>query len=416
MTITVEEIAKCVRSRELSASAVVQQAFNRIERCDPVIRGWVCTDPRALEFARSSIPKGALAGVPFGVKDLIDVEGLPSALGLSATEYVPYTAMDSAAAVLRLEAAGAIGIGKTTTSALGLDRPAPTRNPLDLARSPGASSSGSAAVVAAGMVPMTVGSQALGSVIRPASYCGLWAFVPSHGVVPSHGMLVLSNTLDRIGIFTSSVHGLVLAGRVLLLSEESSGKSDAAPSLRVGLIENPDLASCAPEPTTCLRRLLRESAIIVQPLPMRINLAGALAATRSIIAFELHEAAATGRAPLATLSRTILRRLAPPPPTLQSYLDALAFRRHLAAAWERITTHVDAVLLPSAAAEAPLGVLDNQDSTPAVIGSLLGLPTVNVPLFRSSNGLPIGGQLLGKKGADLTILLLAKRFARNIAC
>jgi Asp-tRNA(Asn)/Glu-tRNA(Gln) amidotransferase A subunit family amidase len=341
---------------------------------------------------------------------------LPTALGLSATEFPSSTAKRSATAVQRLEAQGAIALGKTVTSALAFDRPGPTRNPRDLSRSPGASSSGSAAAVAAGMVPLALGSQAVGSIVRPASYCGVWAYVPSHGALPADGSLVLSETLDRIGIFASSAEGLALAGRHLIGVEDSeAGRRVPNRGPRVGVIANGSLASRAPEPSRLLDVLLAEHPDLLLPLPTDIDFSAVLDATRTIAAFEFHLNLEKGRHPLASLDRALVASHAPARPAEQAYRTALAFRGRLANAWGRLTAECDAVLLPSSVADAPVGLLDDQDPAPAALGSLLGLPAVNIPLFTSAGGLPLGCQLLGKQGADMDTLQLAIRLAGDSA-
>ncbi|MGE0210690.1 MAG: amidase family protein [Parvibaculaceae bacterium] len=406
-----EEIAAAVRAKQKYPQAAVEEAAERVRSGDDGLRAWVCLDPLA---ARKALDTGRgderLAGVPFGVKDLIDVAGLPSALGLSEDEYKPAAALRNAAAVQRLEAEGAVALGKTVTSALAFDRPGPTRNPLALERTPGASSSGSAAAVAAGMVPLALGSQAVGSVIRPASYCGVWAFVPSRGSVPSEGSLVLSQTLDRIGVLASSPSGLRLAAQVLC-SEADEPARDG----RIAVLAGGELAQRAAEPSACLARLARTSSDTLRPLELDIDWSAVLEATRIIAAFEFHAKLDEKRPPIASLDMRLIAALAPARPDEQAYRGALQFGERLTQAWDRAVADFDAVLLPSAADEAPAGPLDDQDPAPAALGSLLGLPAVNVPIFTSRSGLPLGCQLLGRRKADLTAVALAARLASGIA-
>ena len=410
---SIEECAEAVRSGRKDAFSSVREALERVTARESNVRAWVHLDQQGdRRAAMLAIAMGRLAGVPFGVKDLIDVAGMPTALGLTAGEYQAAPAARSAIAVQRLEAEGAVAIGKTVTTALALDRPGPTRNPLDPSRSPGASSSGSAAAVAAGMVPLALGSQAVGSVIRPASYCGVWAFVPSHGAVPGEGSLILSPTLDRIGIFASTPAGLRLAGLALLGRDEQAGDAQLGKKCRIAVLMNEGLASRAPEPSRHLHSLLRDHSDRLFELRTEIDFTAVLDATRVIAAYELNRSFRM-REPfhLAALNRALVTSLTPAEPAENAYRAALSYRDGLIEAWERLAGGFDAVLLPSAAAEAPSGTLDDQDGAPAALGSLLGLPAISMPLFLSVGGLPLGCQLLAARDADDTALAIAGELA-----
>lgn len=413
----VEEIAEAVRSGRATAQSAVRDALERVAAREGDVRAWVHLDLLAdRKAAVLSSGQGLLAGVPFGVKDLIDVAGMPTALGLSAGEYQPPAATRTATAVARLEAQSAVAIGKTVTTALALDRPGATRNPLDLSRSPGASSSGSAAAVAAGMVPLALGSQAVGSVIRPASYCGVWAFVPSHGAVPDDGSLILSPTLDRIGIFTSTPLGLLLAGLAILGPDAGPAvDADKRTGQRIAVVANEGLASRAPEPSRLLECRLRDHATLLAPLQTEIDFSAVLHATRTIAAYELHRGLRRRQFPITSLDNALVASLMPAEPSEDAYRTALSFRDRLAEAWVRLTAGFGAVLLPSAAAEAPPGSLDDQDPAPAALGSLLGLPAVNIPLFTSPCGMPLGCQLLARRNADVAALQIAGRLAEALS-
>lgn len=391
----------------------MREALERITAGEGEVRAWVYVDFEAdRRAAMLASGQGRLAGVPFGVKDLIDVAGMPTAFGLSAGEYQPVPAARSAVAVERLEAQGAVAIGKTVTTALALDRPGPTRNPLDLSRSPGASSSGSAAAVAAGMVPLALGSQAVGSVMRPASYCGVWAFLPSHRAVSAEGSLVLSPTLDRIGLFASTPTRLRIAGLALLGRDEQAGDAQLGKDRRIAVLINESLASRAPEPSRHLHGLLRDHADWLLELRTEIDFSAVLDATRVIAAYELNRSFRM-REPfsIAALNRALVTSLTPAEPAENAYRAALSYRVGLIKAWERLAGGFDAILLPSAAAIAPPGALDDQDAAPAALGSLLGLPAISIPLFLSAGGLPLGCQLLAARDADVAALAIAGELA-----
>jgi Asp-tRNA(Asn)/Glu-tRNA(Gln) amidotransferase A subunit family amidase len=206
------EIAAAVRGRSATAEQTVRAALTRVEANEPRVEAWEHLDARlALEAARRLDQNGAsgpLAGVPVGVKDIIDTADQPTANG-TVTD-AGRRPRDDATAVARLRRAGAVILGKTVTTELACGASNKTRNPLDLSRTPGGSSSGSAAAIAAGMVPLALGSQTAGSVIRPGAFCGVWAMKPSYGLIPRTGMLTLSHTLDHVGFFGRSAQDLAL--------------------------------------------------------------------------------------------------------------------------------------------------------------------------------------------------------------
>ncbi|MBT4427111.1 MAG: amidase, partial [Rhodospirillaceae bacterium] len=210
------EIAAGVRAGETTALAETEAALSRIDAREDV-RAWRWrNDDVARDAARAvdlAAEKGPLAGAGVGLKDIIDTAGLPTENGV-ATDKGRQPETD-ATAVTRLKAAGAVIIGKTKTTECAFITPTDTCNPYDSERTPGGSSSGSGAAVGGGMVPLALGSQTVGSVLRPASFCGAWAMKPSWGLIPRSGMLQLSHTLDHIGVYGRSAEDLALIVDVL---------------------------------------------------------------------------------------------------------------------------------------------------------------------------------------------------------
>ena len=210
------EAARRIRDGALSAAELTRACLTRCSRLEPRIEAWEHLDAgRAMERAeeldaalRAGKPPGPLHGIPLGIKDIIDVAGMPTTMGSSI--YAGNIAGESAPVARKLEQAGAVILGKTVTTEFAYFTPGKTRNPWNPAHTPGGSSSGSAAAVAAGMVPLALGSQTTGSTIRPASFCGVYGFKPTHGLIARHGMFQLSRTLDHVGLFARTLDDVAL--------------------------------------------------------------------------------------------------------------------------------------------------------------------------------------------------------------
>src|SRR5436309_9032427 len=230
-------LARLIDGGELTAEAVVRSCLERIRERDPVVRAWAHLDPeQALAAARAcdrSGKRGVLRGVPFGVKDIFDTADMPS--GYGSPIYAGCRPSFTASAVALPRAAGAILMGKTVTTEFANRHPGPTGNPQNLAHTPGGSSSGSAAAVADFMVPLALGTQTGGSVIRPAAYCGAYAIKPSFGAINRAGTKFLAESLDTIGIFARCAGDLALAMEVLTgrIPCSAGGKP------RIGLFRTP---------------------------------------------------------------------------------------------------------------------------------------------------------------------------------
>ncbi|MBV8791983.1 MAG: amidase, partial [Pseudolabrys sp.] len=220
--LTAGEAATAIACGELSAEQYVAACLERIAAFEPQVQAFVHLDPqhalgqaRALDHYRAGGGRlGPLHGVPVAVKDIFDTADYPTEYG--SPIFAGRRPASDCTVVAKLRAAGAIIVGKTVTTEFAYFHPGKTRNPRDLNRTPGGSSSGSAAAVAAGLVPLAIGSQTNGSVIRPASFCGVFAIKPSHGLVSRAGVLTLSHALDHVGAFSRSVDDLALAMDVVV--------------------------------------------------------------------------------------------------------------------------------------------------------------------------------------------------------
>src|SRR6267142_5094391 len=229
--------AELIRAGRVTSVELVQACLGRIRETEPQVEAWIYLDPEyalaqakgADEWRLSGRPTGRLHGVPVGLKDIIDTADMPTENG--SVLHAGRTPSRDAAVVERLRAAGAVIMGKTVTTEFATRTAGKTRNPHNPEHTPGGSSSGSAAAVAAGMVPLSLGSQTGGSTIRPAAFCGVYGFKPTHGLIPRHGMFMISRTLDHVGLFARTIEDIALGLEQVAGYDE--GDPDSRPRPRV---------------------------------------------------------------------------------------------------------------------------------------------------------------------------------------
>jgi Asp-tRNA(Asn)/Glu-tRNA(Gln) amidotransferase A subunit family amidase len=371
---------------------------------------------------------GPLHGVPVGIKDIFDTGDMPTELGSAL--WSGRTPVGDAAAVARLRAAGAVIMGKTVTTEYAYYQPGKTRNPHDPERTPGGSSSGSAAAVAAAMVPGAIGSQTNGSVIRPAAFCGVVGFKPTHGLIPRSGALMLSRTLDHVGLFARSVED------VALLAETLAGFDEEDPDTRP-VARPPFAAVAASEPPLPPRFAFVRSPAWKHAEPMTgeafAELVQALGEQASEVelgpAFEdaidwhrtimevemahnLRRDYEKGRDKLSGQLRQLIERGRAHKAV--DYTGAVAGIDPLNEALAAVFDEFDAILTPAAPGEAPHGLASTGNPAFCTIWTYLGVPAVTVPLLRSEAGLPLGVQLVGRRGNDARLLLTASWLVKTL--
>jgi Asp-tRNA(Asn)/Glu-tRNA(Gln) amidotransferase A subunit family amidase len=235
------DAARAIREGSISAEQLTEACLARVREADRAIEAWAYLDPEhALKQARArdqdrreGRPAGPLHGVPVGIKDIFDTEDMPTEDG--SVLHAGRMPDHDATAVAMLRAAGAVILGKTVTTEFATYTPGKTHNPHDPKHTPGGSSSGSAAAVAAGMVPLALGSQTNGSVIRPASFCGVYGFKPTHGLIPRGGVLKLSRTLDHVGMFARTLEDIALVAEQLVGHDPRD--PDTRPRARVPFVD-----------------------------------------------------------------------------------------------------------------------------------------------------------------------------------
>ena len=407
-------IARRIAEGSLSAEAVVRSCLERIAAREPVVRAWahLAGEP-ALAAARAfdrSGKKALLGGVPFGLKDIFDTADMPTGYGSPI-----YTgcrpAADAAAAALP-RAAGAILIGKTVTTEFANRHPGPTTNPHDPAFSPGGSSSGSAAAVADLMVPLAVGTQTGGSVIRPAAYCGVVGYKPSYGHFPIAGMRINTECLDTVGIMARSVADIALFRAAMAAIPYAPPAMPERPP-RLGVCRGPHWDEAAPEGREALeaaaRRLAAAGAALVDTeLPpacaeadrMQHDLGGFEARRNHMPELYRHE-------PLLS------RRLREEKIAHGAELPLEAFHAALRdAETARLAAHdwaagFDAILTLPAAGQAPRGLGDTGSAMFNAVWTLLYMPCLTLPFGQGPDGLPLGVQLVGRRHADARLIEVA---------
>ncbi len=422
------EAAGMILSGEISSEELVRACIGRIEEREPTVRAWQFFDPElALEQARNcdeAEEKGPLCGVPVAVKDHTDTADMPTGYGSSI--YGGYRPKTDANSVAGLRAAGAVVAGKSKLTELALYHPADTTNPRDPTRTPGGSSSGSAAAVADFMVPVATGTQTVGSIIRPASYCGVFGFKPTFGSIPRGGILPLAASLDTVGLFARNVEDLALFASVLSESDPRLA------STRVAQPTNLDLGSFAKTqaPRIAFVRTAQWPALDadtrgrLERLAKRLGDHGArvdeielpekfgelVEVQNTILEVELarslsYEFENHPRSLSETLYDILERGRSI---GLNSYLAA----QKLAAEcrWEAcdLFEEHDALLAPSVLGEAPVGLESTGDPLFCRTWTLLGLPCVSFPGMLGPNGLPLGAQIIGPRYRDDRALNVAR--------
>jgi len=434
--LTASEAARLVRRRKVTSVEIVEALLARIERIDPALRAFVTVDAdgaraaaKAADAALQAGQKtGALHGVPFAAKDIYDAAGLPTTAGYPPL--VNNVAPADAFTVARMKAAGAVLIGKTVTTQFAAGDPSPTRNPWRADRTPGGSSSGSGAAVAARLVPVALGTQTGGSILRPAAYNGVVGLKPTYGRVSRRGIVPLAWTLDHAGPLVRSVEDAalvlgVLAGHDPLdprsLQEGPFRPGAARPVLRqprLGLLTDFVDRAQADVRAHVLDAVarLREAGATVTEIRLRSSFDLYLAAHRLTMQAEAATVHAAWIARERELYSPRIRGEAMVGALLPgwAYLQAQRARRRLAAETGALAADVDAFVLPTASNLAP-GPETTGDPSFQAPWSLLGWPSISLPSGVSADGLPFAVQLVARRLDEVTLLRAARRVEEVLA-
>jgi Asp-tRNA(Asn)/Glu-tRNA(Gln) amidotransferase A subunit family amidase len=380
----------------------VREAIVRSAVAEPALQAWA-------HLARADTldapHAGPLYGWPLGVKDVLDVAGMPTRCGSPVSS--AHDRRFDAACVAQLRAAGAVPIGKTVTTEYAHVTPGPTRNPVNLLHTPGGSSSGSAAAVAAGLVPIALGTQTGGSMIRPAAFCGVVGFKPTIDMVSRQGMRVMCESLDTIGWYGESIHHVQAVGSILLPRVESTDRPLS--ELKIAFLDGnpghvPDAAAADALARAC-RHMKAQGVDIVSAGPFA-PATELLAAYDSLMHFEFARSlqpvvdASGGR-----LSDRLMAAVARGRQIEGSaYLQARAIQAHQRLCWDQSFGSADLVLTSSALGSAPEGLGHTGDSAFNKGWSVLGWPCIHLPTTHAPNGLPLGVLLVARPFADAELL------------
>lgn len=411
--LTASELAPRLARRELSAEALVRACLERIEAREADVRAWVCTGfEAALEHARTldrGAVRGLLHGLPLGVKDIFDTFDFPTECGTRI--HAGRQPDADAACVAAARDAGAVILGKTVTTELANFNPGKTRNPHRLTHTPGGSSSGSAAAVADRMVPLALGSQTAGSIVRPAGYCGVVGYKPSLGRIVRAGVKSLSETLDTLGCLTRSVPDAALC-IAALTGDERLRDLDTHHVPRFGLCRTHEWdkadADTRAAMETAFRGLTAAGARVEEAMPPA-DFAQLAAVQARIMSFEMARNLADERLRHGGLLSPVLARVLADGMKIKPWDHEADLAVALAARARVMEFFGDCEVLvaPSTTGEAPSGHAHTGDPVFGRVWTLLGLPCVHVPFTRGASGLPVGLQVVGRPGADLQALSAA---------
>ena len=414
--LTATEAVRLMRSDRLKPTDLLEACLARITEREPDVHAFAFLDPE--QARRASLRPGPLHGIPLGVKDVFDTADMPTEYGSSI--WKGWRPRADAAAVTWAEQAGAVVIGKTVTAEFAIRTPGPTVHPQTLRHTPGGSSSGSAAGVADWFFPIAYGTQAMGSLIKPAAYCGVVGYKPSFGVINRNGTKLVSDTLDTIGViarsvadcalFVNSVSGLSLG--------DPDQKLDHTP--RIGICRSPSWDKAQPEThrlleevaltlaragaTVVARELPREFDDFHQAFPVVLNREAAQG-----LGWELTHAREQISLPLrAQLETGLSVRQA-------DYSEALITLARLRRIFPTTIEDLDILVTPAATGEAPEGIASSGDSSFNSLWTALHVPAITVPAGQGPNGLPLGIQIVARRGEDRKALALAQWVAAALA-
>ena len=412
--LSASEAAAQIAAKKITSEALVSDCLARIEARNPQLHAWAFVDRElALKQARArdrEPSRGVLHGVPIGVKDVLDTRDMPTEYGSSI--YHGHRPVADTACVALLRLAGAVILGKTATTEFATPVPIGVRNPHDLERSPGVSSSGSACAVADFHVPAALGTQTGGSVIRPSTYCGLYGYKASLAGLDRGGIRQLRPTLDTLGYMTRSIDDIAIIRRALAAARPASSP---ARQPKLGVCRTPQWAAAQPEIVQAFEASAKRLGAVADLVPVELPplFDGILESFRVIATVE-------GYAALREEMEEHLDRM-------NHWLKETAamMSRIEEPAYEKAQTHaiacrnallgilggLDGIITPAAAGEAPRNLTDVEDSSFNSLWTLMHGPCLTIPAFTGPNGMPVGLQLVGAIGSDDATIALGRWIA-----
>jgi Asp-tRNA(Asn)/Glu-tRNA(Gln) amidotransferase A subunit family amidase len=414
------EAARAIRSGTLDSQTLVQVCLDRIAEREPDVMAWAHLDPEAaLAQARvrdGQAPTGLLHGVPMGVKDVIDVQGLPT--GCGSPIHAGAIARVDAACVALARAAGAVILGKTHTAEFANTAPPPTRNPIAVGHTPGGSSSGSAAAVADAMVPLALGTQTVGSTIRPAAFCGIVGYKPSFGLINRAGLKFSAESFDTIGLMGRSVADVALLGQALAGIEPGSARD--VRGLRIGLCLGAFREAASRAARTRLevvaQRLSDAGAIVSEFEPAwadeRLREAHQTVMLHELARASLWEFAHHRECLSERFRINVEKGLAI---SIEAWQRSSQVIRRCRQEMAAVAATLDGVLTFAAPGEAPEGLASTGDSVFNRIWTALAVPCLSLPAGSGEMGLPLAVQWVGFEGQDAETLATAAAIEAALA-
>jgi Asp-tRNA(Asn)/Glu-tRNA(Gln) amidotransferase A subunit family amidase len=413
-TLSATEAARRIARREITCEQLIRDYLERIAERDREVQAWQYIDPEAALAQARVLDRGPLRGplhgIPLGVKDVFETYDMPTEHGTPI--YTGNRTTNDAATVAVARHGGMVILGKTVSTELAASAPSKTRNPRNLAHTPGGSSAGSAAAVADNMVAIALGTQTVGSTIRPASFCGVVGYKPTFNLLSRAGVKVEGDSLDTIGLFARAVPDVALYAGVQTNDARMINLAQAGPGLRIGTCKTHQWDRVQPEMAAAMERGAKDLAAAgarVSEVTLPKPFATLLDAHMSVYLFEMWRAFADEYLRAADKLTPLLRgkweegsRI-----TNETYQKALAHARACRAALPEIFGELDVLLVPSARGEAPKGFETTGDPVMNQIWSILYAPAVTVPVAKGPNGLPVGLQVIGRIGEDARALSAA---------
>ncbi|MFL2885030.1 MAG: amidase [Candidatus Pelagibacter sp.] len=428
-SLSLEELAKKIKDAEFTSVEVCEKYIERINKFEKDVKAWAHFDKKVLlekateadDHRRSGKPVGLLHGVPIAVKDIIGTVDMPTECGTVIRKGKSYS--QNAEIIDLLHASGAIVMGKTATSELAYLGPPATTNPHDKNRTPGGSSSGSAASVASFMAPASIGSQTGGSVIRPASYCGVVGYKPSYGLISRNGVLRTSYSLDQIGMFGRKVEDVAMLAKVLIKKD----KYDAATihysteniltETKKGPIFEPKFIFYKTDHWKIIDKKSRESfEYFIKSFKKNIEIFDTPSYFKDIHKYHqiIHETDLANN--FSVYFKKFKKKLSKYMQdaisngnkyTAKEYAEAIDFMKRSYESYEEVFEDYHGVLSPSSPGVAPKGLKSTGTAEFNKVWSYLGTPCISLPLLEGENNLPLGVQLIGNKYDDHRFLGVA---------
>ncbi len=413
--LTATEIVQAISAGKTTCEAVTRACLDHIADREPQVEAWIYLDPElSLRQARAADKRGSpglLQGVPVGMKDIIDTCDMPTEYGTSI--HKGHRPRIDAAVVAHTRRAGGVIMGKTVTTEFANFTPGKTRNPYDPQRTPGGSSSGSAAAVGANMVPLAVGTQTTASTIRPAAFCGCVGYRPTWGDIRCQGVMEAAGSVDTVGIIARSVEDVALY-RDVLTGMPFQPLAEVVSAPRIGFARTHIWEQCEPQTREflekCALRLAKAGAKVTD-VSLPVEFERIEDAHRWITSFEFARCRAWE---IDNHWNEISERLRNNrindglTCTMEKYVEARAFTERCRLKMDDLFADYDVMLTPAVAGEAPLGLGATGNASFCAIWTTMHAPAITLPLFTGPQGLPVGAQLVARRNADRSLFEAAR--------